>query len=186
MDLCRQSDVSALWYTVYVCHSFRSLVAQLVKNLPAMWETWVRILGWEDPLEKGTATYCSILAWRIHKESDSTERLSLSLFLPRSKRLLISQLQSLSTVIFLAQENKICHCFHFFPIRLPWSDRTIPYHISWLLPKFLSHEIVRHNAVVVVLNWNPLFFSEKLGLASTLFTLPSNTTFVMSWMQCMV
>ena len=42
-----------------------SLVAQLVKNLPAMWETWVRSLGWEDPLEKGKATYSSILAWRI-------------------------------------------------------------------------------------------------------------------------
>ena len=42
-----------------------SLVAQLVKNLPAMWETWVRSLGWEDPLEKGKATHSSILAWRI-------------------------------------------------------------------------------------------------------------------------
>ena len=41
------------------------LVAQLVKNLPAMWETWVRSLGWEDPLEKGKATHSSILAWRI-------------------------------------------------------------------------------------------------------------------------
>ena len=41
------------------------LVAQLVKNLPAMWETWVQSLGWEDPLEKGTATHSSILAWRI-------------------------------------------------------------------------------------------------------------------------
>ena len=41
-----------------------SLVAQLVKNLPAMHETWVRSLGWEDPLEKGTATHPSILAWR--------------------------------------------------------------------------------------------------------------------------
>ena len=41
------------------------LVAQLVKNLPAMRETWVRSLGWEDPLEKGTATHSSILAWRI-------------------------------------------------------------------------------------------------------------------------
>ena len=39
-----------------------SLVAQLVKNLPAMQETWVRSLGWEDPLEKGKATHCSILA----------------------------------------------------------------------------------------------------------------------------
>ena len=41
-----------------------SLVAQLVKNLPAMQETWVRSLGWEDPLEKGQATHSSILAWR--------------------------------------------------------------------------------------------------------------------------
>ena len=37
-------------------------VAQLVKNPPAMWETWVQCLGWEDPLEKGTATHSSILA----------------------------------------------------------------------------------------------------------------------------
>ena len=37
----------------------------MVKNLPAMWETWVLSLGWEDPLEKGTATHSSILAWRI-------------------------------------------------------------------------------------------------------------------------
>ena len=42
-----------------------SLVAQLVKNPPAMQETLVRFLGWEDPLEKGMATHPSILAWRI-------------------------------------------------------------------------------------------------------------------------
>ena len=42
-----------------------SFVVQLVKNPPAMWETWVQSLGWEDPLEKGKATHCSILAWRI-------------------------------------------------------------------------------------------------------------------------
>ena len=42
-----------------------SLVAQMVKNLPAMWETWVRSLGREDPLERGMATNSSILAWRI-------------------------------------------------------------------------------------------------------------------------
>ena len=41
-----------------------ALVARLVKNLPAMWETWVRSLGWEDPLEKGKATHSSILPWR--------------------------------------------------------------------------------------------------------------------------
>ena len=61
-------------------YSWASLVAQLVNNLPAMWETWVRSLGWEDPLETGKATHSNILAWRMpwtvhggHKESDMTE-----------------------------------------------------------------------------------------------------------------
>ena len=57
-------------------------MAQLVKKLLAMWETWVQSLGWEDPLEKGKATHSSILAWRLYspwgrKVSDTTERLSL-------------------------------------------------------------------------------------------------------------
>ena len=42
-----------------------SLIAQLVKNPLTMWETRVQSLGWEDPLEKGSATHSSILAWRI-------------------------------------------------------------------------------------------------------------------------
>ena len=60
------------------------------ERTPAMWETWVRSLGWEDPLEEGMPTYCSLLAWRIphgqrslpgyspwgHKESVMTEQLS--------------------------------------------------------------------------------------------------------------
>ena len=45
-------------------------------------------------------------------------------FTPRSKHLLISWLQSLSTVIFRAQENKVCHCFYCFPIYLPWSNKS--------------------------------------------------------------
>ena len=65
--------------------SWASLVAQLGKNLPAMQETWVQSLGWEDPLEKGKATHSSILDWKTpwmyspggHKESGTTERLSL-------------------------------------------------------------------------------------------------------------
>ena len=62
-------------------------VAQMIKNLLAMRETWVQSLGWEDPLKKGTATHFSILAWRIPwtwwaavhgvAESDMTHRLSL-------------------------------------------------------------------------------------------------------------
>ena len=63
-------------------------MVQRLKRLPAMWETWVRSLGREDPLEKEMATHSSILAWRIpwmeelgglqsmgHKESETTERL---------------------------------------------------------------------------------------------------------------
>ena len=46
-------------------YSWASLVAQMVKNLPAIWETWVKSLGWEDPLEEDMATHSSILAWRI-------------------------------------------------------------------------------------------------------------------------
>ena len=46
-------------------YSLVSLVAQLIKNLPAMQKTWVRSLGWKDTLEKATATHSSILAWRI-------------------------------------------------------------------------------------------------------------------------
>ena len=45
--------------------SWASLGAQMVKNLPALRVTWVRSLGWEDPLEEGMATHSSILAWRI-------------------------------------------------------------------------------------------------------------------------
>ena len=43
---------------------YSSLVAQMVKNLPTVWETWVQSLGWEDPLEKGMVPHTSILAWR--------------------------------------------------------------------------------------------------------------------------
>ena len=46
-------------------YTWASLMAQMVKNLPATWETWVRTLGWKNLLEKGMATHSSILAWRI-------------------------------------------------------------------------------------------------------------------------
>ena len=72
---------------------FSSPVAQLVKNPPAIWETWVQSLGWEEPLEKGMVTHSSILSWRIlytsHspcgcKESNTSEQLSLSLIILES------------------------------------------------------------------------------------------------------
>ena len=55
------SKASIHWHSAF----FASLVVQLVKNQPAMQETWVASLGWEDPLQKGKVTHSSILAWRI-------------------------------------------------------------------------------------------------------------------------
>ena len=55
--------------------SWASSVAHLVKNLPAVWETWVLSLGWEDLLEKGMATHSSILAWKIPMDRESLGRL---------------------------------------------------------------------------------------------------------------
>ena len=97
-----------------------SLVAQIVKNLPAMRETLARFLGWEDPLQNGTATHSSILAWRIPwteepgrlsswgcKEPDVTERFSLSLF-------------SLAEVMFSFVFFCVCFFFHVdFSMLLP-------------------------------------------------------------------
>ena len=53
------------------------LVAQTVKNLPEMWETWVQSLGREDPLEEGMATHSSILAWRIPIDKGAWQALGL-------------------------------------------------------------------------------------------------------------
>ena len=68
-------------------YSWTSLVSQMVKNRPAMWETWVPPLSWEDPLEKGKETHSNIVTWRIpmdrgawwatvHKVAKSRTRLS--------------------------------------------------------------------------------------------------------------
>ena len=63
--LCPTSSFFSSVSCQFNCHLLReALVAQLATNSPAMWETWVRSLGREDPLEKGTDTHSSILAWR--------------------------------------------------------------------------------------------------------------------------
>ena len=83
-----ECNCAVIWtfFDIVLLWDWASLVSQLVKNPPAMRDTWVQNLGWEDPLEKGKATHSSILAWRIHfmdcivhgvAESDMTERLSL-------------------------------------------------------------------------------------------------------------
>ena len=94
-------------------------MVQLVKNPPAVWETWVLSLPWEDPLEKGTVTLSSILAWRIswthspwdHKESEMTEKHSLNF-----KSLV-------GGGAFIHMEGKECNeerCYLCFPAWVRW------------------------------------------------------------------
>ena len=59
-----------------------SLVAQMVKNLPAMWETWVQSLGWEDPLEESKAIRSSILAWRISMDRGAWQATEHGVIIP--------------------------------------------------------------------------------------------------------
>ena len=64
-----QSRTQLKQFSTQVHMHWTSLVAQTVKHLPTMRETWVQSLGWEDPLEEGMATHSSILAWRIPIDS---------------------------------------------------------------------------------------------------------------------
>ena len=77
-------------------------MAQLVKNLPGMQETWVRCLGWEDPLEMLMAFHSSILACRIPwglKESDMTEQLALHILKSKMKQTKLNKRFDLTQVI---------------------------------------------------------------------------------------
>ena len=120
-------------------YSWASLVALLVKNLPAMQETWVRSLGWKDTLKEDMATHSSILAWRISMDigawratvmgSQSHTRLSTAhrfviALLPRSKCLLILWLQSPSAVILEPKKIKSVTAST-FPLlfAMKWWDR---------------------------------------------------------------
>ena len=125
------SKASILWHSAFFMRA--SLVAQLVKNLPAIQKTWVQSLGWEDPLEKGRATHSSILAWRIpwtivsHKYMIIWKTVALTIwtfvgkvmslpfnmlssfviaFLSRSKHILISWLQS-SSAVYTKYKNSV-------------------------------------------------------------------------------
>jgi len=116
-----------------------SLVAQMAKDPPAVWETWVWSLGWEDPLEKGTVTHSSILPCRVpwtgslagyslwgHIESDTTGRLLLSYLFSRLSVTYLSSLR-LSSGIFLAGSLPASY-------DLGWSslDQNLKVNLSWV------------------------------------------------------
>ena len=126
-----QSHVSA--FNVLSRLVMTSLVAQTVRSLPAMWETWVRSLGWEEPLEKEMASHSNILAWKIpwteehgrlqstvlqrvrHNWETSPSFRFVIAFIPRNKRLLISWLQSPSAMILEPKKMKSVTVTTVFP-----------------------------------------------------------------------
>ena len=109
-------------------------VAQMVKNLPAMQETWLQSLGQEDALKRGTAVYSSILAWRIPwiEEPDRLQYMGLQRLVhswatnththkvchrfPSKEKASFNFVAAVTICSdFGAQENKVCHYFHFLP-----------------------------------------------------------------------
>ena len=88
-------------------YSWFSLVAQTIKNLPAMQENWVQSLGWEDPLEKGVATHFSILAWRIPMDRGSWQLYKIH-----------GGLKELDRTEQISPHTNITPCqrFHFLPL----------------------------------------------------------------------
>ena len=63
--MTKQYCMDSLYSPVVLFSTMLTSVAQIVKNLPTIWETWIRSLGWEVPLEEGIVTHSNILAWRI-------------------------------------------------------------------------------------------------------------------------
>ena len=118
-------------------------MTQTVKYSPALWETWVQSLGWEDPLEKETATHSSILDWRIprteepggrpwcRKESDTTEWLSLFTY--------VMYKLSKTTKLFCCTYISICIMFVKY-VLLENSKYTIVWHSVNALSKFRNHQ----------------------------------------------
>ena len=94
---------SVLLQITFFCSAFGSLVAQMVKHLPAMWETWVQSLGWGNPLGKEMATHSSTLAWKIPWIEEPGGLQSMG-----SKRIRHNWVTSISFFLFL---KNVIHLF---------------------------------------------------------------------------
>ena len=139
-----------------------SLVAQTVKSLPAIQETWVWSLGWKDPLEKEMSIYSSILAWRIPwteepgrlwgcKESDMTEQLILSLFTWQRSYFILPLRNSISApIVVLSAQLSGAPTWLFYSNKIPEPDSP-PF--SFYLSLFSSSEHTR-----IALNPKALFY----------------------------
>ena len=105
--------------------SWASLVAQLVKSLPAMWKTWVRSPGWEDPLQKGKSSHSGILAWRIPWTIQLQSQTWLTVFhFHFSLSSLIKEWKVLHTASWYAESQQI-------PLDLLDCTDQVKEHLAW-------------------------------------------------------
>ena len=108
-----------------------SLVAQMVKNLPAMWETWVGCLGWEDPLEKGMAAHSSALPWRTALDRGAWEATVHGVTKSRTRLSNQAQLSAVHTVRFgLNLDPLLVPHFLFLLFRMVMSILYLSHHCA--------------------------------------------------------
>ena len=114
-------------------YSWVSLVAQLVKNPPAIWETWVRSLSWEDPLEKGKATHFSILTWRISwtVESVGSQRVG-------------HDLAAFTFTFLLHRNDRNCIVLHHVMKRMKHSYECAYVSCVFMYPGHITHTLPTH------------------------------------------
>ena len=125
--ICLGSTLSIWWYlstylptypsTYLIFNAFSqgmytpraSLVAQRVKHLPAMWKTWVRSSGWEDPLEKEMATHSSTLAWKMPwmEKPGRLQSMGLQRVVRDQATSFLTEEKTVNVLCFICQENCI-------------------------------------------------------------------------------
>ena len=192
-DQCLSQLILLIWSNLLSClsnwcfmiqrlWSRASLVAQTVKNLPAMWETCVQCLGWEDPLEEEMATHSSILAWRIpwtenlegyspwdRKLSDTAETKHTaqlwSMRLPSASTLLVIQ--------FPHPETPPTNCFLLSHQPLP-APFTLQSTVRHIIKSSLQDKIIQPLFSTVYALWpyhNYVIYHSKLHLCVYLLSL---------------